>query len=71
MTFHSVLGQHRDRDRPRLRSLVALHLERRPKSLGTDPVSVAKRQREIWLTAQKALAAMMIHGKQGQNPNAF
>lgn len=64
MSFSSVLGKHRDRDRPKLRAIVAAYLARRPAALGSDPASLARRQREVIAcaaTAGKSLAAQMIH----------
>lgn len=70
MTFHSVLGRHSDRDRVWLRALVAEQLPRRGKKQGTDPATLAKRQRETNLTVRKSLAANMMHVEQGQKQDA-
>ncbi len=56
----SVLGEHSDHERPRLRALLAQHLDRRSVDDGTDSGSLAHRQQKARATVQKALADRMF-----------
>lgn len=51
----SLLGQHSDHDRPRLRALIAANMQDRKRSLGTDAHSTAMRQQEIRLCASEVV----------------